>query len=333
VVKYKVLGRTGVLVSELCFGTLTWGREADETEATRMFHTCRDAGVNFFDCANNYSDGKAEEMLGKLTRDCRDEIVIITKVTQRTGKDVNAIGSSRRHIMRSIDQSLSRLQTDRIDIYLIHHFDPLTPIDETVRALDDLVRQGKVLYLGISNWAAWQIAKALGISEKNGLARFECIEPLYNLVKRQAEVEILPLAESEQLGVIPYNPLGAGLLAGKYSRDMKPSSGRIVETDLYTKRYSNPLNYEIAERFTQFARKLGVSPVTLAISWVKSNPAVTAPIIGARNAGQLKDSLAAADFDMSTEMREEIAGLSMSPAPATDRSEEELDVKYQFRHK
>ncbi len=331
--KYNVLGRTGVLVSELCFGTMTFGNEADEAEAVRMFNTCRDAGVNFFDCSNNYGEGKAEEILGRLIRDCRNEVIITTKVSQRIGKDVNALGSSRRHILFSIEQSLSRLQTDRIDLYIIHYFDPVTAIEETLRALDDLVRQGKILYLGVSNWAAWQIAKALGISDKNGWARFECIQPMYNLVKRQAEVEIFPLAESEHLGVIPYNPIGAGLLAGKYAKDVKPASGRIVEKEMYDKRYSNPVYYEIAEAFTHFARELGVSPVTLAVSWVKSNPAVTAPIIGARNTAQLKDSLAAADFDMSAEMREKITKLSISPGTATDRLEEELDSKHKLRNR
>ncbi len=331
--KYNVLGRTGVLVSELCFGTMTFGNEADEAEAVRMFNTCRDAGVNFFDCSNNYGEGKAEEILGRLIRDCRNEVIITTKVSQRIGKDVNALGSSRRHILFSIEQSLSRLQTDRIDLYIIHYFDPVTAIEETLRALDDLVRQGKILYLGVSNWAAWQIAKALGISDKNRWARFECIQPMYNLVKRQAEVEIFPLAESEQLGVIPYNPIGAGLLAGKYAKDVKPASGRIVEKEMYDKRYSNPVYYEIAEAFTHFARELGVSPVTLAVSWVKSNPAVTAPIIGARNTAQLKDSLVAADFDMSAEMREKITKLSISPGTATDRLEEELDSKHKLRNR
>jgi aryl-alcohol dehydrogenase-like predicted oxidoreductase len=331
--KYKILGRTGVLVSELCFGTMTFGSEADETESTHLFRTCRDAGINFFDCSNNYGEGRAEQILGKLIRDCRDEVVITTKVSQRVGKDVNALGSSRRHIMLSIEQSLSRLQTDWIDIYIIHHFDPLTAMEETLRTLDDLVRQGKVLYLGVSNWAAWQIAKALGISEKNGLARFEVMEPMYSLVKRQTEVELFPLALSEQLGVIPYNPLGAGLLTGKYSKDNKPASGRIVEKDLYNKRYSNPLYYEIAEQFIDFARQAGVSPVTLAVSWVKSHSAVTAPIIGARNVAQLKDSLAAADFNMTDEMRDKITKLSPSPGTATDRSEEELDPKFHFRNR
>jgi len=331
--KYKFLGKTGVLVSELCFGTMTFGSETDETEATRIFNKCREAGVNFFDCSNNYSEGRAEVILGKLIHDCRDEVVITTKVTQRVGKDINALGSSRRHIMLSVDQSLLRLQTDRIDIYFIHYFDPFTAIEETLRALDDLVRQGKVLYLGVSNWAAWQIAKALGVSEKHGWSRFECIEPMYNLVKRQAEVELLPLAESEKLGVIPYNPLAAGLLTGKYSNGFKPTSGRIVEKKQYDQRYSSPIYYEIAERFTNFAQQLGVNPVTLAVSWVKSHPGVTSPIIGARNVEQLEASLAAADFDMTPEIFNQITALSVSPGSATDRLEEELDAKFHFRNR
>jgi aryl-alcohol dehydrogenase-like predicted oxidoreductase len=331
--KYHVLGRTGVLVSELCFGTMTFGSETDEGEATRIFNTCREAGVNFFDCSNNYGEGRAEAILGKLIANCRDEVVITSKVSQRIGKDVNAMGSSRRHIMLSVEQSLARLRTDRIDLYFIHYFDPFTAMDETLRALDDLVSQGKVLYLGVSNWAAWQVAKALGISDRKGLARFECIEPMYNLVKRQAEVELLPLAQSEQLGVIAYNPLGAGLLTGKYTQGAKPQSARIADKEQYNKRYSNPVYYEIAERLVNYAKAAGVSPVTLAISWVRAHPAVTAPIIGARNVDQLKDSLAAADFVMSAEMREEITMLSVSPGNATDRLEEELEAKFRFRGK
>jgi aryl-alcohol dehydrogenase-like predicted oxidoreductase len=331
--KYKVLGRTGILVSELCFGTMSFGTEADEAESKRMFNRCREAGINFFDCSNNYSEGKAEEILGKLISDCRDNVIITSKVSQRVGKDMNAIGSSRRHIMLAVEQSLSRLQTDRLDLYFIHHFDPFTAMEETLRALDDLVRQGKVLYLGVSNWAAWQIAKALGISEKNSLARFECIEPMYNLVKRQAEVEILPLAESEKLGVIPYSPLGGGLLTGKYSKGSKPSSGRIVEKDQYSQRYSSPQYYDVAEQFTNFAQELGVNPGTLAVSWVMSHPAVTAPIIGARNVTQLEDSLTAADFQMKPEILDRITKLSVRPATATDRLEERSDSKYQLRNR
>ncbi|MDD2384317.1 MAG: aldo/keto reductase [Sulfurospirillaceae bacterium] len=328
---YKVLGKTGVLVSELCFGTMTFGNEADEAESTLMFNKCRDVGINFFDCANNYSDGRAELILGKLIQECRDDVVITSKVSQRVGKDVNALGSSRRHIMFSIEQSLKRLKTDRIDLYFIHHFDPLTPMDETLRALDDLVHQGKVLYLGVSNWAAWQIAKALGISEKNNLARFECIEPMYNLLKRQAEVEILPLARSEKLGVIPYSPLAAGLLSGKYSNTT--ATGRIVEKQQYAKRYSNPRYYEIAEHFTQYAQELGIKPITLALSWVMANPDITAPIIGARNLNQLEDSLGAIDVDLTPEVLAHITHLSDTPANATDRLEEELDATFKLRNR
>lgn len=330
--QYKTLGRTGVLVSELCFGTMSFGNEANEEESGLMFKKCRDAGINFFDCSNNYSDGKAEVILGKLIKDCRDELVITSKVSQRVGKDINALGMSRRHIMQEVEKSLSRLQTDRIDLYFIHHFDSLTPMDETLRALDDLVRQGKVLYIGASNWAAWQIAKALGISERKGLARFECIEPMYNLVKRQAEVEILPLAESETLGVISYSPLAAGLLTGKYAAGVKPSSGRIVEKDQYGQRYSNPEYYDVAGRFAQLAQELGVRPATLAISWVKSHPGITAPILGARNAVQLQDSLDAADFTMDAELRERISQLSVQPGTATDRLEEVLDPRFKLRN-
>ena len=330
--KYKAVGRTGVLVSELCLGTMSFGSEASEAEATLMFNKCREAGVNLFDCANNYGDGNAELILGKLISSCRDEVVITTKVAQRTGKDVNALGASRRNIMLAVEKSLSRLKTDRIDFYFVHYFDPLTSIEETLRALDDLVRQGKVLYLGASNWAAWQVAKALGISAQNGLARFECVEPLYNLVKRLAEVEILPMAEAEQLGVITYNPLGAGLLTGKYSTGRRPQTGRITEKDNYAKRYGSPVYYEIAERFVNYAKNLGVSPVTLAVSWVGSHPAVTAPIIGARNVAQLEDSLAAANFKITPEIKAAIADLSVHPGTATDRHEE-LDPKYIFRNR
>lgn len=328
---YNLLGKTGVLVSELCFGTMTFGSEADEAESTRMFHRCRDIGINFFDCANNYSDGRAERILGKLIQPCRDEVVITSKVSQRVGKDVNALGSSRRHIMYAIEQSLTRLQTDRIDLYFIHHFDPLTPMEETLRAFDDLVRQGKVLYLGVSNWAAWQIAKALGISEKNALARFECIEPMYNLLKRQAEVEILPLARSERLGVIPYSPLAAGLLSGKYTDGT--ATGRIVEKQQYAKRYSSSRYHEIAQHFAQYAHELGMKPSTLALRWVMANPDVTAPIIGARSLSQLEESLGALEMHIAPEVLAHITSLSDTPASATDRLEEELDSAFKLRNR
>lgn len=320
--QYSTLGKTGVQVSSLCFGTMSFGGNADEETSRAMFNRCREVGINFFDCANVYAGGRSEEILGRLIADCRDEIVLTSKVCGPMGSDVNARGTSRRNIMLSVEQSLKRLGTDRLDLYFIHQFDSKTPIEETLRALDDLQQQGKILYPAVSNWAAWQIAKAQGISEKEGLARFECIQPMYNLVKRQAEVEILPLAESEQIGVISYSPLGGGLLSGKYGKDKRPQQGRLVEQAMYTKRYGDELYYEVAERFTEYAAEHELHPATLAVAWVMAHPGVTAPIIGARSVEQLEPSLAALDVNMTPEWRKEIDALSITPPPATDRSEE-----------
>jgi aryl-alcohol dehydrogenase-like predicted oxidoreductase len=326
--EYRILGRTGVQVSCLCLGTMSFGGDADEETSAAMFHRCREVGINFFDCGNVYAGGRSEEILGRLIADCRDEIVLTSKVGFPTGEGVNESGLSRRHIMLSVEASLKRLGTDRLDFYFLHRFDPDTPIGEPLRALDDLVRQGKILYPAVSNWAAWQIAKALGISAREGLARFECIQPMYNLVKRQAEVEILPLAQAEQIGVISYSPLGGGLLTGKYSTTHKPERGRLVGNEVYMRRYGEPVYYEIAERFTAHAKERGVHPASLAVAWVMSHPAVTAPIIGARNVEQLEASLAALDVEMTPEWSAEISALSVEPPPATDRLEEKRGVVY-----
>jgi aryl-alcohol dehydrogenase-like predicted oxidoreductase len=327
--EYRLLGRTGVKVSCLCFGTMSFGGDADEETSATMFHRCREVGINFFDCADVYAGGRSEEILGKLIADCRDEIVLTSKVHFPTDSDVNARGLSRRHILLAVEASLKRLGTDRLDLYFVHGFDPDTPVEETLRALYDLVRQGKILYPAVSNWAAWQIAKALGISAREGLARFECIQPMYNLVKRQAEVEILPLAQAEQVGVISYSPLGGGLLTGKFGATRRPESGRLVENQMYVKRYGDPAYYEIAERFTAHAQERGAHPATLAVAWVMSHPAITAPIIGARNLEQLGTSLAALDVEMTPEWRAEISALSVEPPLATDRSEEKRGIVYQ----
>jgi aryl-alcohol dehydrogenase-like predicted oxidoreductase len=224
-------------------------------------------------------------------------------------------------MMQGIENSLRRLKTDYIDFYFVHDFDDQTPMEETLRTLDDLQRQGKILYPAVSNWAAWQITKALGISAKEQLARFELIQPMYNLVKRQAEVEILPMAASEQIGVITYSPLGAGLLSGKYGVNKRPEQGRLVQNARYGDRYGANEDFITAEQFTKYAQEHDVKPATLAVAWVMANPAVTAPIIGARNLSQLEDSLAAADFKMTSEMYAEISRFSRTPAPATDRGE------------
>jgi len=320
--KYKLLGNTGVKVSTLCFGTMSFGDAADEATSSAMFNRCRDVGINFFDCANVYNGGRSEEILGNLIADCRDELVITTKVFGKTSSDINAGGTSRRHLKRAVEASLKRLKTDYIDVYFLHNFDYDTPIEETLRALDDLVKEGKILYPAASNFAAWQVAKSLGISAKEGLARFECIQPMYNVVKRQVEVEILPMAQSENIGVIPYSPLGGGLLTGKYGTNRRPDVGRLVENKTYQIRYGEALYYEVAERFTNFAQERNLNPVSLAVAWVASHPAITAPIIGARNLEQLEGSLQSLDIDMTSELRAEISALSPEPPPANDRLED-----------
>ena len=323
--EYRVLGKTGIQMSHLSMGTMTFGKDADEEMSTNIFNRCREAGVNTFDTANIYGgnrDGRGEEILGKLVKPCRNEIILSTKVGTPRWDGANDGGLSRRYIMLEVEKSLSRLQTDRIDLYYIHKLDPKTPIEETLRAMDDLQRQGKILYSAISNSAAWQIAIALGISRKEGLAQFACIQPMYNLVKRQAEVEIFELAKSERLGVVTYSPLGAGLLTGKYTHGKKAGAGRIETSDRYRQRYGNPEYLQIAAAFVDYANNYGVKPSTLAVAWAASNPAVTASLIGARTLEQLEDSLAAAEIKMSSEWRSEISALSVDPPSATDRNEE-----------
>jgi aryl-alcohol dehydrogenase-like predicted oxidoreductase len=326
--KYKILGKTGIEVSELCLGTMSFGGQADEKESAKIFKQCREAGINFFDCANVYEKGESETILGKLIQGNRNDLVITSKAYFPTSNDVNARGGTRKHIMTAINESLNRLNTDYIDIYFLHRFDDLTPIEETLRVLEDLVKSGKVLYLGASNFAAWQIAKAVGISEKNCWNRFECIQPMYNLVKRQAEVEIFPMAVSENIGVINYSPTGGGLLSGKYAGIKRPKIGRLIENKMYEARYNDSKMFDVAEKFATLSKKLGYSPISLAIAWAKSHPAVTAPIIGGRNTEQLKDSIDSLKIEMTSELREKISNISIDPPPATDRNEENPEHNY-----
>lgn len=320
--QYTLLGNTGIKVSTLCYGTMSFGGDADKSMSKKMFNRCREAGINFFDSANVYSQGRSEEILGKLIADCRDDVVITSKVFGQMGDSLNARGSSRRNIRLAVEASLKRLNTDYIDVYFLHNFDYDTPLEQTLRALDDLVSEGKILYPAASNFAAWQVQKALGMSELNRWAKFEVLQPMYNLTKRQAEVEILPMAEANNLAVIPYSPLGGGLLTGKYGSAKRPDSGRLMENKMYQKRYGDEMYYDVAERFTDFANEHGYNPVSLAVAWVGAHPAVTAPIIGARNLDQLEDSLNAVNIDMTPELREEISALSPAPPPANDRTEE-----------
>jgi aryl-alcohol dehydrogenase-like predicted oxidoreductase len=301
---------------------MSFGGDADEATSAALYAKCREAGINFFDCANTYGRGGAETILGRLIAHERDEVVITTKVGFPMRDGQNGAGLARRNIVREVEASLRRLGTDRIDVYFAHRFDPDTPIEETLGALDDLVRAGKILYPAVSNWPAWQVAKALGICERQGWARFAVMQPMYNLTKRQVEVELLPLALSEGLGVIPYSPLGGGLLTGKYKGGVQPETGRLVENMMYRKRYGEAVHWDTADRFAAFAAERGLRPAALAVAWAMSHPAVTAPIIGARSVAQLEESLGAVAIAMTPELRAEVTALSVEPPVATDRSEE-----------
>jgi len=318
---YKTVGKTGIRVSSLCLGTLSFGEENDENIYFEMFNKCRELGINFFDTANTYANGRSEKVLGKCIAGCRDEVVIATKLANPTSDNINDRGLSRRNILLAVEDSLKKLKTDRIEFYYCHKLDLFTDVEETLKALDDLQRQGKILYPAVSNWAAWQIMKALGISRSKELARFECVQPMYNLVKRQAETEILPMALEEKIGTVTYGPLGGGLLTGKYGAE-KMVKGRLAESEVYKKRYGDHKNYTIADKFANYALSKGFHPATLAVAWVMSHPAVTAPIIGGRNLDQLKPSLSALDVKMTKEWRDEISALSIKPASPTDRSED-----------
>lgn len=314
--EYRLMGKTGVRVSEICLGTMTFGKEADEATAGVIMDRALELGINFFDTANIYNNGASEEIIGRWMGDKRDSIVLATKAHFPMGRGPNDRGSSRRHIFLSIESSLKRLRTDRVDLLYLHHWDNETDLEESLRALDDLTSQGKVLYAAVSNFAAWQTLKAIYIARTRGFAPIAAIQPMYNLLKRQAEVEILPMAQSERLGVFPYSPQGGGLLTGKYQRG---ETGRIDVHDLYRKRYGDPTYRDVAARFADRARALGHAPGALAVAWVKSHPAVTSAIVGASNMEQFNETMSCLDIELSPQDRAAISSLSPEPPLATDR--------------
>ena len=318
----RLLGKTGVQVSQLCFGTMSFGGDAGKAESAKLFKATRDAGINFYDCANVYSNGAAETILGKLMATERNHLVITSKCAMQMSDDPNDSGASARHIRQSVEQSLKRLNTDRLDVLFMHRWDDSTPLQETLRCLEDLVREGKVLHMGASNYSAWQIAKGRGISEVNGWSQFDIIQPMYNLVKRQAESEILPLCKQENIAVVPYNPVAGGLLSGKYSTEKKSGKTRLVQHKGYAIRYGEEWMLQTATKFSDFATQKGFHPVSLSVAWTASHPQITCPIIGARNVSQLKASLDSINIDMTEELRSEISAFSRIPTPATDRTEE-----------
>jgi len=327
----RLLGRTGVKVSKIALGTMAFGGEADEATSAAIWRAARDAGVNLIDTADVYNEGRSEQIVGRLMHGERDQLVLCTKAYFPMGAGPNDRGTSRYHLVRAVEASLRRLATDRIDVYYLHRFDDVTELDETLRAVEDLVRAGKILYPACSNFAAWQVAHALGIQRLHGWAPLVAIQPMYNLVKRQVEVEILPMARSLGLSVIPYSPTGGGLLTGKYAADRKPASGRLLENKMYAVRYADPRLLEIAGAFTALAAELGHAPATLSVAWAASHPGVTSVLVGGRNVEQLAPTLAASTLELDEATRARISALSPEPPPATDRNEEVTAHNYGTR--
>ena len=301
--KYCPLGRTGVLVSPLCLGTLNFGKPTDEQTSIRIIHAALDAGINFIDTANLYASGESERIVGKALADGRRQKVILgTKVYFPQSDDPNDRGSSRRHIMQAVEDSLRRLNTDWIDLYQLHRpvFD--IPQDETLRALDDLVRQGKVRYIGSSTYPAWLVMEALAISERYGLARFVTEQPPYNLLDRRIENELIPLAQRYDLGIIPWSPLAMGMLAGRYAdADRPPQGSRVARVGwVYAERVTERA-VAASRQFVEVARARGYEPAQLALLWVKEQPGVTAPIVGPRTQEHLRIALDVLDMRLDDE--------------------------------
>ena len=307
--KYRLLGRTGLFVSEICLGTMTYGGKGrwapigklGLSDVQSQIKTAFDAGVNFIDTANVYSEGESESLVGEALAKLglpRDELVIATKVRVRMGPGPNSVGLSRYHIMNQFDASLKRLRLDHVDLYQIHGFDQITPFDETLRALDDLVRSGRVRYFGLSNYAAWQIMKFLGISERQGLSRFESVQAYYSIAGRELEREIIPVARDQNLGVMVWSPLAGGLLSGKFSADTTgPEDARRTGFDF------PPVDRDRAFRAVDAMRPIaqahGVSVARVALAWVLHQAGITCVIIGAKSNEQLLDNIAASDIKLS----------------------------------
>ena len=302
--EYRRLRRSGLKVSEICLGTMTFGHGTDTGEAERIVRTALDAGVNFFDTADGYSNGESETMLGRALGERRRAVVIATKVFNAMGPGPNDSGMSRVHIMNAVEDSLRRLGTDYIDLYFIHHVDIQTPLEEMLRAFDDLVRQGKVRYTACSNYEAWRLMEAMWISDSNGLARFAAYQPQYSLVVRDIEEELVPVCELKGLGMVVWAPLAGGYLSGKYRPGQAALQGsRSAENWAFPKQFFHPDHEAILTELHAVADQLGESPARVAIRWVLEQPMVTSAIVGARNAEQLRGTVAAAGWRLPEEMR------------------------------
>lgn len=321
--KYNLLGNTGLKVSELCLGTMTFGGKGmwtaigtlPQAEVDVLVKKSVDAGINFIDTANVYSEGLSEQMTGAAVRNLglsRDDLIIATKVRGKMGAGPNEVGLTRKHILQQVDESLKRLQMDYIDLYQIHGFDPITPLEETLYALDTLVSSGKVRYIGCSNLAAWHIMKALGISERNHFAKFISLQAYYTIAGRDIEREIVPLLTDQKLGLMVWSPLAGGLLSGKYGRHTSPEDARRVSFDF------PPINkekaYDIIEVMQEIATGKGVSVAQIALAWLLHQPVVTSVIIGAKRPEQLEDNLKSTEITLTIEELAALdAGSKLSP--------------------
>src|SRR5215469_2765002 len=310
------LGRTGLSVSRLCLGTMTFGLQCEEPQSHAILDRAAEGGVDFLDTADVYplggganTVGRTEEIVGDWLVGKRHDFILATKCVGRTGRKPWDQGMSRKHVLDAIDASLRRLKTDYVDLYQLHSYDPTTPIDEALEALDTVVASGKARYVGVSNWPAYKLARAVGRAELKGWAGITSVQPRYNLLFRTFERDLLPLAREEGIGVIPYNPLAGGLLTGKHRQGPAPEGTRFTlgtAGALYQQRYWHDAEFETLEQLKGVAAEAGMSLATMAVSWVLANPAITAPIIGASKPEQLADSLAAADKPLPADLKSKL---------------------------
>ena len=304
--EYRRLGGTGLMVSELCLGCMTFGRELDEEGSKEIVERFLGAGGNFIDTADVYAEGVSEEITGRAIKGVREEVVLATKVRFPMGDGPNDVGLSRKHVVAGCEASLRRLGTDYIDLYQVHMWDAATPLEETLSALTDLVRDGKVRYIGVSNFTGWQLMKALGVSELKGFERFVSLQPQYSLVERNIEREVLPVCREEGLGVIPWSPLGGGFLSGKYRRGEKPPedsriAGASEAMEEAWARRATERNWLTLDVIDEISEETGKSYAQISLNWLLRQEDVTAPIIGARRLDQLEDNLQATGWELSAE--------------------------------
>nr|WP_281378728.1 aldo/keto reductase [Paenibacillus phyllosphaerae] len=315
-----MLGRSGLAVSELCLGTMTFGNTTNEQDSIEMINRFIERGGNFLDTADVYVSGRSEEIVGQAIKDRRDEVVLATKVRMQTSNHPNGVGISRKHIMEGVDASLRRLQTDYIDLYQVHVWDHATPIEETLRALDDLVSSGKVRYIGCSNFFAWQLMKALATSDMNRYVRFISIQPQYSLVSREMDREMISLCLEENVGIIPWAPLGGGFLTGRYNRE-EPIEGRLtskVGESSWALRNSEK-NFAILDEVKRVAEEVGKTPAQVALRWLNQRKGITSPIFGASTLAQFEDNMGALDWKLPEELWNRLSEVSQLPSEYPNR--------------